>query len=50
LRFGHKNREGRKIFGDSDLYQLALCGVLALKKRGYPALADMKPKWQRKER
>jgi hypothetical protein len=23
---------------------------LALKKRGYPALADMKAKWQRKER
>jgi hypothetical protein len=23
---------------------------LALKKRGYPTLADMKAKWQRKER
>ena len=23
---------------------------LVLKKRGYPALADMKAKWQRKER
>ena len=33
------------------IHDLLLEGVeLALKKRGYPALADMKTKWQRKER
>jgi hypothetical protein len=33
------------------IHDLLMEGVeLALKKRGYPALADMKAKWQRKER
>jgi hypothetical protein len=33
------------------IHDLLLEGVeLALKKRGYPALADMKAKWQRRER
>jgi hypothetical protein len=33
------------------IHDLLIEGVeLALKKRGYPALADMKAKWQRKER
>ena len=33
------------------IHDLLLEGVeLALKKRGYPTLADMKTKWQRKER
>jgi hypothetical protein len=33
------------------IHDLFMEGVeLALKKRGYPALADMKAKWQRKER
>ena len=33
------------------IHDLLMEGVeLALKKRGYPALADMKTKWQRKER
>jgi hypothetical protein len=33
------------------IHNLLIEGVeLALKKRGYPALADMKTKWQRKER
>jgi hypothetical protein len=33
------------------IHDLLMEGVeLALKKRGYPALADMKGKWQRKER
>jgi hypothetical protein len=33
------------------IHDLLIEGVeLALKKRGYPALADMKTKWQRKER
>jgi hypothetical protein len=32
-------------------HDLLVEGVeLALKKRGYPVLADMKAKWQRKER
>jgi hypothetical protein len=33
------------------IHDLLIEGVeLTLKKRGYPALADMKAKWQRKER
>ena len=33
------------------IHDLLLEGVeLALKKRGYPTLADMKAKWERKER
>jgi hypothetical protein len=33
------------------IHDLLMEGVeLALKKRGYPALADMKATWQRKER
>ena len=33
------------------IHDLLIEGVeLALKKRGYPALAEMKAKWQRKER
>jgi hypothetical protein len=33
------------------IHDLLMEGVeLALKKRGYPTLADMKAKWQRKER
>jgi len=33
------------------IHDLLTEGVeLALKKRGYPTLADMKAKWQRKER
>jgi hypothetical protein len=33
------------------IHDLLIEGVeLALKKRGYPALADMKTKWSRKER
>ena len=33
------------------IHDLLIEGVeLALKKRGYPTLADMKAKWQRKER
>jgi hypothetical protein len=33
------------------IHDLLMEGVeLALKKRGYPALADMKTKWSRKER
>jgi hypothetical protein len=33
------------------IHDLLLEGVeLALKKRGYPAITDMKAKWQRKER
>jgi hypothetical protein len=33
------------------IHDLLIEGVeLALKKRGYPTLADMKTKWQRKER
>jgi hypothetical protein len=33
------------------IHDLLMEGVeLALKKRGYPALADIKAKWQRKER
>jgi hypothetical protein len=33
------------------IHDLLMEGVeLALKKRGYPALADMKAKWERKER
>ena len=33
------------------IHDLLMEGVeLALKKRGYPALAEMKAKWQRKER
>ena len=33
------------------IHDLLIEGVeLALKKRGYPPLADMKAKWQRKER
>ena len=33
------------------IHDLLIEGVeLALKKRGYPALADMKAKWPRKER
>ena len=33
------------------IHDLLMEGVeLALKKRGYPALTDMKAKWQRKER
>jgi len=33
------------------IHDLLMEGVeLVLKKRGYPALADMKAKWQRKER
>ena len=33
------------------IHDLLMEGVeLALKKRGYPALADMKAKWSRKER
>ena len=33
------------------IHDLLMEGVeLALKKRGYPALADMKAKWQRKQR
>jgi hypothetical protein len=33
------------------IHDLLMEGVeLALKKRGYPALADMKAKWQRQER
>jgi hypothetical protein len=33
------------------IHDLLMEGVeLALKKRGYPALADMKAKWQHKER
>jgi hypothetical protein len=33
------------------IHDLLMEGVeLALKKRGYPALADMKAKWQRKAR
>ncbi len=33
------------------IHDLLMEGVeLALKKRGYPTLADMKTKWQRKER
>jgi hypothetical protein len=33
------------------IHDLLMEGVeLALKKRGYPALADMKAKWGRKER
>jgi hypothetical protein len=33
------------------IHDLLMEGVeLALKKRGYPALVDMKVKWQRKER
>jgi hypothetical protein len=34
-----------------NIHDLLMEGVeLALKKRGYPALAEMKAKWQRKER
>jgi hypothetical protein len=33
------------------IHDLLMEGVeLALKKRGYPALGDLKAKWQRKER
>jgi hypothetical protein len=33
------------------IHDLLIEGVeLALKKRGYPALVDMKTRWQRKER
>jgi hypothetical protein len=33
------------------IHDLLIEGVeLALKKRGYPALADMRAKWERKER
>jgi hypothetical protein len=33
------------------IHDLLIEGIeLALKKRGYPALADLKAKWQRKER
>jgi len=33
------------------IHDLLMEGIeLALKKRGYPALADIKTKWQRKER
>jgi len=33
------------------IHDLLMEGVeLALKKRGYPAVAEMKAKWQRKER
>ena len=33
------------------IHDLLMEGVeLVLKKRGYPALAEMKAKWQRKER
>ena len=33
------------------IHDLIMQGVeLTLKKRGYPALADMNTKWQRKER
>jgi hypothetical protein len=33
------------------IHDLLMEGVeLALKKRGYPTLADIKAKWQRKER
>lgn len=33
------------------IHDLLIEGVeLALKKRGYPTLADMKARWQRKER
>ena len=33
------------------IHDLLMEGVeLALKKRGYPALAEMKAKWERKER
>ena len=38
-------------YGRSKIHDMLLEGVeLALKKRGYPALADMKAKSQRKER
>jgi hypothetical protein len=43
----------RKVAFDErrKIHDLLIEGVeLALKKRGYPALADMKAKWQRKER
>jgi hypothetical protein len=43
----------RKVAFDErcKIHDLLIEGVeLALKKRGYPALADMKTKWQRKER
>ena len=52
-----KNRVGyeavRQVAFDErrKIHDLLLEGVeLALKKRGYPTLADMKTKWQRKER
>jgi hypothetical protein len=43
---------GRVAFDERrKIHDLLMEGVeLALKKRGYPALADMKAKWQRKER
>jgi hypothetical protein len=38
------------ILGPRKIHDLLMEGVeLTLKKRGYPALADMKAKWQRKE-
>jgi type I restriction enzyme, S subunit len=41
-RFGANPEKGRPLIRIRD--------ELALKKRGYPALADMKTKWSRKER